>query len=57
MTKSQIDSMIESISDEWKVIVKCDSEFQKDYGECYPDLDKIVLGSKYSSAKVKFAVF
>ena len=57
MTKPQIDSLIESISDEWKVIVKCNPEFQKDYGECYPDLDKIVLGSKYSSAKVKLAVF
>ena len=57
MTRSQIDSLIESISDKWKVIVKCDPKFQKDYGECYPDLDKIVLGSKYSSAKIKLAVF
>lgn len=57
MTKQQVDKQILSICDEYKVFVKSDPEFQKDYGECYPDLDKIVLGTKYSSAKIKFAVF
>lgn len=57
MTKRQVEQSIVSISDEWKVFVECKTEFQNDYGECYPDLDKIVLGTKYSSANIKFAVF
>ena len=57
MTKQQIEKLILSICDKHKVFVECRSEFQKDYGECYPDLDKILLGTKYSSSKIKFAVF
>ena len=57
MTRKQIDTMILSICDEYKVVVTSNPEFQKDYGECYPDLDKIVLGTKYSTAKIKLAVF
>ena len=57
MAKSKIDEIISSISDEWKVKVLIDTSFSKDYGECYPDINEIMLGHKYSSSKIKFAVF
>ena len=53
----KIDTMISAISDEWKVKVLVDTKFSKDYGECYPDSNEIYLSSKYSSAKIKLAVF
>ena len=57
MTKIEIEDMIKSISSQHKVIVVYESKFQKDYGECYPGTDKILLGTKYSSNRIKFAVF
>lgn len=37
MMKHKIDTLIASISEEWKVKVFVDASFKKDYGECYPD--------------------
>lgn len=53
----KIDKMIDSIADEHKVKVLVDIKFQKNYGECYPEINEIILSSKYTSNKVKFAVF
>ena len=57
MTKHNVDQMVKSICAEFKVIVVVDKDFTENYGECYPEQDKIVLGKKYSSANIKFAVF
>ncbi len=57
MTKHNIDKIITSICDEWKVKVLIDTKLQKDYGECYPDSNEILLCSRYSSSKIKIAVF
>ena len=57
MTKHKIDTLIASICDEWKVKVLIDAKFQSDYGECYPDSNEILLSQKYSSGKIKIAVF
>ena len=57
MTKHKIDNLISSISDEWKVKVLVNTKFQKDYGECYPDTGEIYLSKRYTSGKIKFAVF
>lgn len=57
MAKSKIDALITSISSEYKVKVLIDTSFEKDYGECYPDSNEIILGGKYSSSKIKLAVF
>ena len=57
MTKHKIDQLIESICNEQKVKVLVDTSFSKDYGECYPDSNQIMLCSKYSSSKIKIAVF
>ena len=57
MAKHKIDTLIASISEEFKVKVTVDASLQKNYGECYPDSNEIVLCSRYSSGKIKFAVF
>lgn len=57
MAKHKIDEIITSISGEWKVKVLIDTSFSKDYGECYPDSDEIMLGNKYTTSKIKLAVF
>ena len=57
MAIHKIDTLIASICDMWKVKVLVDTKFQKDYGECYPDSNEIILCSKYSSGKIKIAVF
>lgn len=57
MAKRKIDTLIESICNEYKVKVLVDTSFIKDYGECYPDSGQIMLCSKYSSNKIKIAVF
>lgn len=57
MTKHKIDTLIASISAEYKVKVLVDASFQKNYGECYPECNEIHLCTKYSSWKIKFAVF
>ena len=57
MAKHKIDTLIASICEEWKVKVLVDASFHKDYGECYPDYNEIFLCSKYSSSKIKLAVF
>lgn len=58
MTKlSKIDTLIASICDEFKVKVLVDTSFHKDYGECYPDSNEIFLSPKYTSSKIKIAVF
>ena len=57
MAKLKIDEKIASISSEWKVKVLIDASFEKDYGECYPDSNEIMLGDKYSASNIKFAVF
>lgn len=54
---SKIDKTIMSICDEWKVKVLVDAKFCKDYGECYPDSSEIILSQKFSSSKLKIAVF
>lgn len=53
----KIDKLIESISNEHKVKVLIDTAFSKDYGECYPEINEILLSSKYSSNNIKIAVF
>lgn len=53
----KIDTLIESIADEHRVKILIDARFQKDYGECYPDINEIILGKKYKSGKIKLAVF
>lgn len=57
MTKHKVDTLIASICEEQKVKVLVDASFHKDYGECYPESNEIFLSSKYSSGKVKLAVF
>lgn len=57
MTKRKIDEMITSISSEWKVKVLVDTSFDKDYGECYPDSNEILLSDIYSNCNIKLAVF
>ena len=57
MVKLKTDNLIASICDECKVKVLIDASFHKDYGECYPDNNEILLSSKYSSNKIKIAVF
>lgn len=57
MAKHKIDTLIASICDEWKVKVLVDTKFSKDYGECYPDSNEIILCSKYTSSKIKIAIF
>ena len=57
MTKREADELIKTISQQHKVVVVYEKKFQKDYGECYPEIDKILLGVKYSSGKIKLAVF
>ena len=51
------DTLIESIAEENKVKVLVDTKFQSNYGECYPDSNEILLSKKYSSDKIKIAVF
>lgn len=34
-----------------------DTSFSRDYGECYPDSGEILLSLKYSSGRIKIAVF
>ena len=53
----KIDILISQICEEWKVKVLIDSNFQKDYGECYPDTNEIILSQRYSTNKIKIAVF
>lgn len=53
----KVDKLIESISNEHKVKVLIDTKFSKNYGECYPEVNEILLSSKYSSNSIKFAVF
>ena len=53
----KIDKLIESISNEHKVKVLIDTKFSKDYGECYPEINEILLSNKYSSSNIKIAVF
>lgn len=53
----KVDKVIASICDEYKVKVLVDVAFHKDYGECYPDTSQIMLCSKYSSDKLKIAIF
>ena len=57
MAKRKIDEKIASISSEWKVKVLVDQSFDKDYGECYPDSNEIMLGEKYTASNIKLAVF
>ena len=57
MADYKIDKLISSICDEWKVKVLIDTKFQKNYGECYPDSNEIILCGKFSSNKIKFIVF
>jgi len=57
MTKKDIDNLVKSICNKYKVIVVVDKDFPKDYGECYPNLDKIILSSSFSNFRIKFAVF
>lgn len=57
MTKHNVDELVKSICAEFKVIVVVDEDFPQNYGECYPDLDKIVLSKQYSSGNLKLAVF
>lgn len=57
MAKSKIDMLIESICNEHKVNVLINIYFSKDYGECYPDENQILISSKFSSNKIKIAVF
>ena len=57
MARHKIDTLIASICDEWKVKVLVDAQFMKDYGECYPDSNEIILSSNYSSSKTKIAIF
>ena len=54
---NKIDKLIMSICDEFKVKVLVNTSLSKDYGECYPDSSEIILCSKYSSNKIKIAVF
>lgn len=53
----KIDTLIASICDEFKVKVLVNTSFSKDYGECYPDSCEIHLSQRYSSDKIKIAVF
>lgn len=57
MAKSKVDRLIESIANEHKVKVLIDTKFSKDYGECYPESNEIMLCTRYSSGKIKLAVF
>lgn len=51
------DNLIESIAEEHKIKVLVDTKFQSNYGECFPDSNEILLSKKYSSDKIKIAVF
>lgn len=54
---SKTDKLIQSIAVEHKVKVLVDTKFHKDYGECYPDSSEILLSYKFSTNKIKIAVF
>ncbi len=54
---SKTDKLIQSIAVEHKVKVLVDTRFHKDYGECYPDANEILLSKKFSTNKIKIAVF
>lgn len=53
----KVDKMIASICNEYKVKVLVDVTFYKDYGECYPDSNEILLSKQFSSDKLKIAIF
>ena len=54
---SKTDKLMQTIAEEHKVKVLVDTKFHKDYGECYPDSNEILLSSKFSTNKIKIAVF
>lgn len=54
---SKTDKLMQMIAEEHKVKVLVDTKFHKDYGECYPDNNEILLSSKFSTNKIKMAVF